>query len=278
MFDVKKLMIIPFLLLLVSVVIVGTGARDNTIPMSIDLKGGTLITIQVTEEIPDLEKRLGDAFDYGIHVRVVRDGFGNVVGEDIEIDETLNVDERREVENFLVEMGVKGSILTNTIWPTLSEMFIRQAIKAIVFAFSFMAVVVFLRFRTFVPSFAVILSAFSDIVVTLAIMIVLNIQLSLASFVALLLLLGYSVDTDILLTTKLLVRRKGDIDERIKKAMGTGLTMSGTTLTALVVLLVVSTSRILDEIAMVLVIGLVVDLMNTWIQNVGILRIYLERA
>lgn len=277
MLDIKKLMIIPILALVLSLFVVGTNMTQGTIPMSIDLKGGTLITILVSEEVPGLEDNLKEEFGYGIDVKLVKDVSGNVVAEDIEIDKPLTAGERRNVENFLFDEGIHGEVLIHTIWPTLSEMFMRQAIKAVIFAFSFMAVVVFLRFKTFVPSIAVVLSAFSDIVVTLAVMILLGIQLSLASFVALLLLLGYSVDTDILLTTRVLVRKKGDIDGRIKGAMVTGLTMSGTTLTALIVLFIVSTSRILDEIAIVLIIGLIVDIMNTWIQNVGILKLYLER-
>ncbi|MEE9474827.1 MAG: hypothetical protein V3V36_04060, partial [Candidatus Hydrothermarchaeaceae archaeon] len=116
-----------------------------------------------------------------------------------------------------------------------------------------------------------------DIITTLAIMIVLQIKLSMGSFVALLLLIGYSVDTDILLTTRLLVKRQKSIKERIKGAMRTGLTMAGTTISAMIVLLLVATSTLLKEIAVVLLIGLLVDLINTWIQNVGILWWYLER-
>jgi preprotein translocase subunit SecF len=141
-----------------------------------------------------------------------------------------------------------------------------------------MAIVVFLRFKTFVPSFAVILSAFSDIITTLAVMIVFSIKLSLGSFVALLLLIGYSVDTDILLTTRLLVKKEKEVHERIRSAMKTGLTMTGTTLCAMSVLFLVSTASLLREIALVIIIGLLVDLVNTWIQNVGILVWYLERS
>ena len=60
--------------------------------------------------------------------------------------------------------------------------------------------------------------------------------------------------------------------------MKTGLTMNSTTFVAVGILFLVSTSSILKEIASVILIGTVVDAINTWIQNAGILQLYLERA
>jgi len=50
---------------------------------------------------------------------------------------------------------------------SLSESFYKQLLVAILFAFFFMAIVVFIIFRTFVPSMTVILSAFADILMAL---------------------------------------------------------------------------------------------------------------
>ena len=64
---------------------------------------------------------------------------------------------------------------------------------------------------------------------------------------------------------------------RVMDAMKTGLTMNFTTLAALTVGIIIADSEVLRQIMAILIIGLVVDLINTWIQNVGILRIYLEK-
>jgi preprotein translocase subunit SecF len=95
-------------------------------------------------------------------------------------------------------------------------------------------------------------------------------------------LLGYSVDTDIMLTTKILKRRKGTLDERIKESMRTGITMSMTTIIAMfvlymVVVYIVPAADILKNISAVILFGLIADLMTTWMTNVGILRYYVER-
>ena len=107
-----------------------------------------------------------------------------------------------------------------------------------------MAIVVFIIFRTFVPSIAVVISAFADIAFAAAMMDVFGIVLSLGTVAALLMLIGYSVDTDILLTTRLL-KRKGELGDKIKDAMKTGMTMTLTTLAALIALFVVSSGSYL---------------------------------
>ena len=64
---------------------------------------------------------------------------------------------------------------------------------------------------------------------------------------------------------------------RVYGAMRTGLTMSATTISAILVALIFVESDIVKQIMLVLFIGLLVDLVMTWIQNVGILRLYLKK-
>ena len=146
-----------------------------------------------------------------------------------------------------------------------------------VLAFIFMGIVVFLYFRIPVPSLAVILSAFSDIIVTLAVVNIMGMKLSTAGIAAFLMLIGYAVDTNILLSIKVLKRKEGGILDRILIAMKTGLMMSTTTIIAIIVALSFAQSEVLKQIMTILLIGLLVDLPSTWIQNAGILRWYLER-
>ena len=148
-----------------------------------------------------------------------------------------------------------------------------------------MAIVVFVVFKTFIPSGAVLISAFADIAFAAAMMDVFGILLTLGTVAALLMLIGYSVDTDILLTTRLL-KRKGELNDKIKDAMKTGLTMTTTTLAALIALFVVSSGiissflliDIIRDISIVLIFGLIADIVNTWMTNVGILRWYIGRG
>ncbi len=159
---------------------------------------------------------------------------------------------------------------------TLGEGFYKQLLIAILIAFLFMGGVVFIIFRTFVPSMAVILSAFADILMTLAVVDLLGMKMSTAGIIAFLMLIGYSVDTDILLTTRILKRKEGNLNKRIVGAMKTGMTMTLTSLFAFVfsLLIVKSFSNVLTQIFVILTIGLGFDLLNTWITNVSILKWY----
>ncbi len=150
------------------------------------------------------------------------------------------------------------------------------ALLGVGIAFAGMSVVVFLLFRTFVPSIAVVLSAFSDIVVPIALMNLFGIELSLGTVAALLMLIGYSVDSDILLNNHVL-RRSGDFWESVHRAMRTGVTMTVTSIAAMTVMTIVSYIfgiQLLTDIGLVLVFGLTTDLMNTYMLNVTLLRWY----
>mgnify|MGYP002760176960 CR=1 FL=1 len=143
-------------------------------------------------------------------------------------------------------------------------------------AFFGMSVLVFLMFRVFVPSIAVVVSAFSDIVISVALMNVLGIELSLGTVAALLMIIGYSVDSDILLNNHVL-RRSGDFYESTYRAMRTGVTMTLTSIIAMSVMAAVATAfgiQLLAAIGTVLVFGLIADLMNTYLLNLSLLRWY----
>jgi len=198
---------------------------------------------------------------------------------DADFTDKANVD---KLTSFLLEKfpSLTDNILksnTQTTATTFGSSFFRQTFIAILIAFLFMGVVVFLYFRMFVPSIAVILAAFSDMVGTLAISNLIGIKLSSAGIVAFLLLIGYSVDTDILLSVRVLRGKEGSLMDKIFNAMKTGLTMSVTTMVAVTVALIFSQSDVLRQIMTILLIGLLLDLINTWLQNASLLRWYLEK-
>jgi preprotein translocase subunit SecF len=128
------------------------------------------------------------------------------------------------------------------------------------------------------------MAAFSDIVAAMALMNVFGVELTFGTLAALLMLIGYSVDTDILLTTKVLGERKY-IDKKIASCRATGLTMTGAAIVAFIVLYLVSTFAwvfgmspipVLSNISLVLIFGLLADVINTWLFNAGLLKWYME--
>lgn len=271
----KALLIIPIILLIASAGILVSGFMQTGewFTRSIELKGGTLISMTTASpvDISELEDSLS-VFG-SVIVRELRSysGYGLSVEVESEIDPDLVLS---ELESIGIE---KKDYSIETIGSALGESFWAQTQYGIITAFILMGIIVFVVFRTAVPSIAVMLAAVSDIIVTLAFMQLLGLPLSLASFAALLMLIGYSIDTDILLTTRLIKVTDKPLGERMRGAFKTGITMTGTTLGVLIALMLTTTSAVLFQIASVLTIGLMIDIVNTWLQNATLLRWYCER-
>ncbi|MDK2875021.1 MAG: preprotein translocase subunit SecF [Methanothermobacter sp.] len=246
----------------------------NGLNESVDLKGGALaeLTLEKSVTQAELESLLREKLGTGdIKVLSIR-------------GERATVQFGTDMDVVKVSEALRGTATINSykaVGPVLSKQAMNQIYWAIGFAFLFMSVTVFIIFRDPVPSLAVILAAASDIIIAVGGMSLFGIPLSLASVGAILMLIGYSVDTDILLTTRVLKRRKGTINERALGAMKTGVTMSISAIASmaalyLVTVFVMPEARVLSDIAAILIIGLLADILTTWLMNLGILRWYLE--
>ncbi len=276
----KYLLLIPLAMLLFSVIYLGVFYSKNGDFMNkdISLTGGTSITIYDDLDSLELEQALQEQLD-DISTREIYDIITNKrIGVIIETKSDVETTKPILEEYLGYELTIDNSTVEFT-GSNLSKSFYKQLLIAILIAFVFMAIVVFIIFRTAIPSAAVIISAFADILMTLVLVNILGMKMSSAGIVAFLMLIGYSVDTDILLTTRILKRHDGTINNRIFGAFKTGMTMTLTSILAmtLALLVVKSFSPILTQIFSILVIGLVFDLLNTWITNVSILKWYSEK-
>ena len=153
--------------------------------------------------------------------------------------------------------------------------------NAFVYSFGFLILagaIIYIYIKNSVPSFAVMLSAFADIVMTLAVVNLIGMEISTAGIVAFLMLIGYSVDTDILLTTRVTKKRNVDINKELWGSFKTGTTMTMTSIVAVMVALIVVSGygTILNEIFTILLIGLGFDIFNTWITNASLIKWYAE--
>ncbi|NJE05593.1 protein translocase subunit SecF [Thermococcus sp. M36] len=241
--------------------------------LGIDLQGGVVVTAYGVDANPDeLAKYIGDRL--GVDVRV--ESFTGVDTSGVRVYAPIGVDPVRVID-IMKERYPDAEYTHSEVQPTFGKIAQQQGIKALVFAFLAMAVVVFLFFRNLVPSLTIIFSALSDMTIAVAMMGIFGIELTTATIAALLMLIGYTVDSNILLTTKLLRRKEDTIEDAYLTAVSTGFTMSTTTLGALLVLWVISTSQTIDNIAIVLIFGLLADFMNTWVLNAGVLKWYLFR-
>lgn len=277
----KLLLIIPAIILILSLAQLSYSfyTTGDFIKKDITLTGGTSITI-ITQDQPINTKALSNFLSQkttSFGVKELSD-FRSGKQKAVIIESISEPQELRPLlEEFLgYELTSENSSIEST-GSSLGESFYKQLQLAILISFIFMAIVVFFLFRTTVPSLAVVISAFADIVMTLAFVNILGIKLSSAGITAILMLIGYSVDADIMLTTRLL-KRHGETNKNLGGAFKTGITMTLTSIIALSVALFITQtfSEVLQQIFTILLIGLSFDIMNTWITNVSILKWYLE--
>jgi len=272
----KKLFFISLIILIacfsyIFIFYVNTG---DIMYKDVTLTGGTVVTVftEETTSIQELENflsnKLNDIDARKLEDITTRKQIAVVVETTSDVNVTLNALE----EYFGYPLNDSNSNVEMS-GATLSESFYRQMVVALIIAFIIMAVVVFIIFRNIVPSLAVIFAAVADIIGALAIANIFGFHISTAGIAAFLMLVGYSVDTDVMLTTKVIKRRgEGPLNKRIHSAARTGLTM---TLTSLIVVLIgffVAQSSVLKQIFFILSAGLFIDLISTWFGNASILK------
>ncbi len=271
----NKLIYLTLAFLLISLAFLGHKqmTTGSFIDKSIDLEGGNLLIISFSDANYNEISNLRDTIQTKYHVNTYTTTSAIETQLSVECAED-NVDELINNINSTIEISTYE---LSKIDPKLSAGIFNEILYSVFVAFFAIAIIIFLLFRTVVPSFAVVLCAFSDIIITLFFMNIFSIPLSIVTFTALLMSLGYSVDTDILLTTRTL-KSRNDFDKQYKKALKTGLTMTATSMVALIsILLITGFSSVFGQLAAVLIICLIVDLPNTWIQNASILRWYAEK-
>lgn len=241
------------------------------------LSGGTTITL--TEEVDivalelHLQKSIPDA-----HIRTIFDiSTGRQIAALIESSSSPEV-LTPLVEDFIGKPLDSNNSSIEFSGPSLSNNFYKQLAIAVFISFLLMSLVIFFLFKTFVPSIAVIFSAFADIVMALTVADIFGIRLSAAGIAAFLMLIGYSVDNNILLTMRVLKNRGQSINSRIYSSFKTGIFMTCTGLAALIpaFFIVTGLPDSFRQIFFILAIGLTATIINTWLTNASIIKWYAE--
>ena len=271
----RQLATIPIAILVLALAIIGgwylvTGSPAN---LGLEFTGGVELRIADDGE-GNMEERIETAFDRE------PDSIRSIPADDVFIVTFQSAEDDPDGLASDLEAEAAAAGFTTEAVDQVSASFAADTAQTALFgvglAFLGMSVLVFALFRTFVPSVAVVASAFSDIVIPIAVMNLLGIQMSLGTVAALLMIIGYSVDSDILLNNSVL-RRTGDFYESVSRAMRTGVTMTLTSTAAMVVMAIVASLfgiDLLRNIGIILAVGLCADMMNTYLMNVSLLRWY----
>ncbi len=300
----KKLLLIPAVLLVIYVILafVAPGLKYG-----MDFRGGILITFNspqpfnaqqlekairqatgVTEVhvIPTITFQNGKELHGGIVEVVYPENMGSTYKDETNGAALVagqpsqpSIEAYKEQIISIIKKQVPNisNVTVRTVAPSLGRTFWHLAANMAIWAVILLTLTVFVFFRAGTPTAIMIGSAIFDMLGMLALMALFNIPLSMNTIVILLMMVGYSIDTDILLSTHLLKRTKkeeGDVFARAARAASTGIHMSGTTLTAMLFIYLVGyfTSNLaVMRIANVMIFGVLSDLVVTWLLNAPVM-------
>jgi preprotein translocase subunit SecF len=271
----RQLVVVPLAVLALAVVIIGGWYAVTGAPATLGLEFTGGVELRIADDGQgDVEERIQTAFDREPN------SIRAIPADDVYVVTfRAGADDPDGLAGDLQDQADAAGLSTEAV-DQVSASFASDTARTAVFglglAFLGMSVLVFALFRTIVPSVAVVASAFSDLVIPVAAMNLIGIEMTLGIVAALLMIIGYSVDSDILLNNSVL-RRTGGFYESVSRAMRTGVTMTITSMAAMIVMAVVATVfgiDLLRDIGIILAIGLCADLMNTYLLNVALLRWY----
>lgn len=268
----KKMALAPIPVLIICTVYLIFLILTNQLALDIDFKGGTQIFVTSNKQVSEatLENVLKQ---YDANVRTARGVTGYAIF--IDFDASINA---QDVLKTLSQNSYNFSQYSiQTTGPAIGADFFKQALIVLAISFIFMAVTVFVMFKNPIPSIYLILTVVADLVETFVFTQILGIKLSLAVFAALLLLIGAAVGDNVMFTTRLLKSDPKDHEKIIKRTFKTGMTMFAAVQVAFASLLIIAASTVITQIAAISIIGGILDVMNSWSLNLGLLMLYIMR-
>ncbi len=257
--NLKRLIYLPILLFIFAcgIYLYNYLTIGSFFPKDFTLEGGLKIT---TSYNSNLEKEFYNTFinKYGNNLKMEK------LNNNLVITITGKSYDLKEIKDFFKDKNIEYNL--EEISPLLGKDFLKNLFKTILFSFIFVIIIMKLVYKEWNLALSAGRALFFNIFITLAIS-TLFIPLSITTLPAYLMILGYGIDTNIALINNMLKEKKLEKIKRYQLAFNTGLTMDLTTLIVLFVGILLANNLVFKNIFFVLMIGLLVDIIDTWILN-----------
>lgn len=238
-----------------------------------DFKGGSLVMVQGVENMPsvdDVKSAITGLLGTDVDVLPVENGLHIETG-------ALDGNGETNVKSVLsVQFGVPTTAVTiSAIGPIIPQ--IEHVLYPVIAAFIVMGVFFLIIFRRRIVPATILLVIALDVICVLGYMALLRLPLSLASTVGILVLICYAIDTNVMLAWRVLKRVGGEPREQAAGSMSTGLTMGVIMVAVLLVLNIITGAMQLNVLTAVLIFGIAINILNTWLLGAGIILGHAER-
>ena len=274
-FRISRLVFIPLALLIISLfgIYKVYSETGDLFLKDVDLKGGTSLTLIFnttisTEEIEPIFKERLKTFTLSSSKTL--EGYTSI---NILTEESINAS---EIINFLNSKNFYPSDYSiQFVGPELGNIFFSQITTLLLIAYVFLFITNLFIYKNPVVGATIILSSLTNIIAVFGIMNLLNQKFSFAGFSSLLMLIAFAIDTNVILTTKVLSAPKEEFYEQYKKALITGITINFDLIISMLIVLYLTNSSLLMNIAQVQIIGFTADIVNAWILNAALIEVVL---
>lgn len=266
--------VLPFIPLVIAIISVGIivnfyNAHGDIFEKDVSLKGGitTTVLIDKSVDLSAVQTQLTSQFGDANVRRITEFGTDRQIGITTEVATEDEAALKQALEQELqIELN-EENYSVEIMGSTLGDAFYKQMLTAIGIAFILITLVVAFMYRSFIPCMDIMLSIVGDILVAVALVDLFDIRISTTGISAFLLLIGYSIDNNILLSTRALKRKESNLMDRVFSSLNTGLTMTITALVALISGLIISESQVIQEMFIILLFGLCADIIITYCMN-----------
>ena len=272
---IVKLLPIPLILLAISlfgIYQVYSKTGDFFIK-DIDLKGGASLTLIFnksisTEEIEPIIKKKIDTFIISSSKTMEGSTTINILTE-------KNINASEIVELLNSDGFYPNEYSIQFVGPELGSTFFSQVATLLTVAYILLFITNLYIYKKPIIAITIILSSIANIIVVFGVMNLLNQKISFAGFSSLLMLIAFAIDANVILATKILSGKIEEFYEQYKKGLITGLTINTGLIISMLIVLFLSNSPFLINIAQIQTIGFAADILNTWILNAAIIEVVL---
>ncbi len=245
------------------------------VPLGRDFKGGSLVMVRGQELTPsasEIDSRTERYLGMNVEVALVENGF------DIEMDALDATGQNNVILMLLGEFGVSSDFVTfAAMGPTITSSQRELVLFSIIGALVGVGVISLLIFKRRVAPMVILLVLGFDILGVFGYIALLRASFGLPAVVGIAVLIGYVVNTNMLLVWRVLKRVGGEPKEQISGALNTGLLMNLMMIVLLLSLNVLTSAYELNVLTAVLVFGIAINVINMWFIGAGILLRHVER-
>jgi preprotein translocase subunit SecF len=216
----------------------------------ISISGGTLVIINYHGLSIDQVKAVLSGKNYNIYST---GGMIYIEGKKLDVNNLIS-----ELNSKLGTKITKNDYEVREFSPYFGSMIFSEFTRLLIISLMLITIVIFIRMRNWISSLAILMTILFDLGAAVSFLAITGYPISVISFVAFLMILGYAIDNNIVLATNIF-KEEGEFREKVKLSLKVGYLMEMTTMIVLAIIYIFINSKIIHELAMVLLIALVAD-------------------